>query len=78
MLEALDRLMMQGKIRYIGCSNYSGWLVMKSLAVSDRDRRPRFVTQQIHYTIDGHQGQFARERFSEADLALHRYLPVIG
>ena len=41
---ALDTLVRQGKLRYIGCSNYSGWHIMKSLAVSDRDRRPRFVT----------------------------------
>jgi aryl-alcohol dehydrogenase-like predicted oxidoreductase len=58
MLEALDRLVSQGKIRYIGCSNFSGWHVMKSLAVSDRDRRPRFVTQQIHYTIEAREAEY--------------------
>lgn len=58
MLAALDQLVMQGKVRYIGCSNYSGWHVMKSLAVSDRDRRPRFVTQQIHYTIEAREAEY--------------------
>lgn len=57
-LAALDTLVQQGKIRYIGCSNYSGWQVMKSLAVSDRDRRPRFVTQQIHYTLEAREAEY--------------------
>ncbi|MGB4361748.1 MAG: aldo/keto reductase, partial [Rhodoferax sp.] len=35
MLSALDTLVAQGKIRYIGCSNYSGWHIMKALGVSD-------------------------------------------
>lgn len=57
-LAALDTLVSQGKVRYIGCSNYSGWHVMKSLAVSDRDRRPRFVTQQIHYTLEAREAEY--------------------
>lgn len=57
-LAALDTLVTQGKVRYIGCSNYSGWQVMKSLAVSDRDRRPRFVTQQIHYTLEAREAEY--------------------
>ncbi len=58
MLAALDTLVTQGKVRYIGCSNYSGWHVMKSLAVSERDRRPRFVTQQIHYTLEAREAEY--------------------
>ncbi len=57
-LAALDTLVTQGKVRYIGCSNYSGWQVMKSLAISDRDRRPRFVTQQIHYTLEAREAEY--------------------
>jgi aryl-alcohol dehydrogenase-like predicted oxidoreductase len=57
-LAALDTLVTQGKVRYIGCSNYSGWQVMKSLAASDRDRRPRFVTQQIHYTLEAREAEY--------------------
>jgi aryl-alcohol dehydrogenase-like predicted oxidoreductase len=49
-LEALDSLVRRGLVRYIGCSNYSGWHVMKALAVSEREHRQRFVSQQIHYT----------------------------
>ena len=57
-MAALDMLVQQGKIRYIGCSNYSGWHVMKSLMVADRDRRERFVTQQIHYTIEAREAEY--------------------
>lgn len=57
-LAALDTLVQQGKVRYIGCSNYSGWQVMKSLAASDRDHRPRFVTQQIHYTLEAREAEY--------------------
>jgi aryl-alcohol dehydrogenase-like predicted oxidoreductase len=57
-LAALDTLVSQGKVRYIGCSNYSGWHVMKSLAASDRDRRARFVTQQIHYTLEAREAEY--------------------
>ena len=58
MLEALDTLVTQGKIRYIGCSNYSGWHVMKALGVSDMQRRQRFVTQQIHYTLEAREAEY--------------------
>jgi len=40
-----------GKVRYVGCSNFSAWHVMKSLAVSARDRLAPYVSQQIHYSL---------------------------
>ena len=43
-------------MRYIGCSNYSGWHIMKSLAASDR--RPRFVTPQIHHTQEAREVEY--------------------
>jgi aryl-alcohol dehydrogenase-like predicted oxidoreductase len=58
MLSALDGLIQAGKIRYIGCSNYSGWHLMKSLGVSDQRRLPRFVTQQIHYTLEAREAEY--------------------
>ncbi len=58
MLSALDSLVTQGKIRYIGCSNYSGWHIMKALGVSDMQRYPRFVTQQIHYTLQAREAEY--------------------
>jgi aryl-alcohol dehydrogenase-like predicted oxidoreductase len=58
MLSALDALMRQGKIRYIGCSNYSGWHIMKALCVSEVKNLPRFVTQQIHYTLEAREAEY--------------------
>ena len=58
MLSALDSLVAQGKIRYIGCSNYSGWHIMKALGVSDLHHYPRFVTQQIHYTLEAREAEY--------------------
>ena len=58
MLGALDSLVTQGKVRYIGCSNYSGWHIMKALGVSDLKDYPRFVTQQIHYTLEAREAEY--------------------
>ncbi len=58
MLSALDTLVQQGKIRYIGCSNYSGWHIMKALGVSELKNLPRFVTQQIHYTLEAREAEY--------------------
>jgi aryl-alcohol dehydrogenase-like predicted oxidoreductase len=52
-LRALDDLITAGKIRYIGCSNFSGWHLMKSLAVSERDGLARYVAHQAHYSLVG-------------------------
>jgi len=57
-MAALDTLVQHGKVRYVGCSNFSGWHLMKALAVADRDRRPRFVTQQIHYTLEAREAEY--------------------
>ncbi|MCJ8151186.1 aldo/keto reductase (plasmid) [Shinella sp. H4-D48] len=56
-MEALDTLVRQGKVRYIGCSNFSGWHIMKALGVSERDRYQRFVSQQIHYTLESRDAE---------------------
>ena len=50
-LATLDGLVRSGKVRYIGCSNYAGWQLMKSLAASDRNSWPRFVSHQIAYSL---------------------------
>src|SRR4029077_18530940 len=39
------------KIRYVGCSNFSGWHLMKSLAIADRYNLPRYVAHQAHYSL---------------------------
>jgi aryl-alcohol dehydrogenase-like predicted oxidoreductase len=50
-LRAFDDLVRQGKVRYIGCSNHSGWHVMKALGVSDREGYARYITQQVNYSL---------------------------
>ncbi len=57
-LEALDTLVKQGKIRYVGCSNYSAWHLMKALATSDAKGYQRFVSQQIHYTLQAREAEY--------------------
>ena len=57
-MAALDHLVTSGKVRYIGCSNYAGWHVMKSLAAADRAGGARFVTQQIHYTLEAREAEY--------------------
>jgi aryl-alcohol dehydrogenase-like predicted oxidoreductase len=50
-LSTLDNLIRSGKVRYIGCSNFSGWHLMKSLSVSERYGWARYVTQQVYYSL---------------------------
>jgi aryl-alcohol dehydrogenase-like predicted oxidoreductase len=57
-LEALDLLQRQGKVRYVGASNFSAWHLMKALGVAERDRLPRFVSQQIHYTLQAREAEY--------------------
>jgi aryl-alcohol dehydrogenase-like predicted oxidoreductase len=52
-LSALDDLVRSGKVRYVGCSNFSGWHLMKSLAVADRHGWPRYVAHQAYYSLVG-------------------------
>src|SRR5262249_534608 len=52
-LSTFDDLVRAGKIRYVGCSNFSGWHLMKSLAVSERYGYPRYVAHQVYYSLVG-------------------------
>lgn len=52
-LGTLDVLVKAGKIRYIGCSNYSGWHLMKSLAISEKCGLARYVAHQAYYSLIG-------------------------
>ncbi len=54
-LGALDRLIQDGKVRYIGCSNFSGWHVMKALATSERYGLARYVSYQGYYSLIGRE-----------------------
>ncbi|TWR25748.1 aldo/keto reductase [Mucilaginibacter pallidiroseus] len=50
-LRTLDDLISAGKIRYIACSNFSGWHLMKSLSVSERYGWARYVAHQAYYSL---------------------------
>jgi aryl-alcohol dehydrogenase-like predicted oxidoreductase len=52
-LSTLDGFVRDGKVRYIACSNYSGWQLMKALSVSERYGWSRFVAQQVYYSLVG-------------------------
>jgi aryl-alcohol dehydrogenase-like predicted oxidoreductase len=52
-LSTLDTLVRAGKIRYVGVSNFSGWHLMKSLAVAEKHGYPRYVANQTYYSLVG-------------------------
>ena len=52
-LDTLNTLVHSGKVRYIACSNFSGWHLMKSLAVADRYGWTRYVAHQVYYSLIG-------------------------
>jgi aryl-alcohol dehydrogenase-like predicted oxidoreductase len=52
-LSTLDDLVRAGKLRYVGVSNFSGWHLMKSLAVAERYGYPRYVANQAYYSLIG-------------------------
>jgi aryl-alcohol dehydrogenase-like predicted oxidoreductase len=54
-LSTLNDLVRAGKIRYIGCSNFSGWHLMKSLAISDKYGWSRYVAHQAYYSLIGRE-----------------------
>jgi aryl-alcohol dehydrogenase-like predicted oxidoreductase len=54
-LSTLNHLVESGKVRYIACSNFSGWHVMKALAVSDRYGWARYVGHQVYYSLVGRE-----------------------
>ncbi len=54
-LKTLDTLVQSGKVRYIACSNFSGWHLMKSLAVSERYGWARYAAHQAYYSLVGRE-----------------------
>ncbi len=57
-LDTLDTLVRSGKVRYVGCSNYTGWQMTKALGISDRLGYQRFVSQQIHYSLQAREAEY--------------------
>jgi aryl-alcohol dehydrogenase-like predicted oxidoreductase len=56
-LAAFDDLIRAGKVRYVGCSNYAGWQLMKALATSDRNGRARYISHQLYYSLAGRDAE---------------------
>ena len=54
-MQTLDDLVRAGKIRYLGCSNFSGWQLMKSLAYSEKHGLSRYVAHQAYYSLIGRE-----------------------
>ena len=50
-LRALDHLVQSGKVRYIGCSNYAAWQMMKALGISEARQLERFASNQLYYSL---------------------------
>jgi aryl-alcohol dehydrogenase-like predicted oxidoreductase len=72
--ETLNNFVREGKVRYIACSNFSGWHLMKSLAVAERYGWTRFVAHQVYYSLIGREYEWelmplgARPESGRADL----------
>jgi aryl-alcohol dehydrogenase-like predicted oxidoreductase len=54
-LSTLNHLVESGKVRYIACSNFSGWHLMKSLSVSERYGWAKYVGHQVYYSLIGRE-----------------------
>lgn len=59
-MAALDTLVRQGKVRYVGCSNYPAWRLMEALWASDKRNLVRYDAIQPHYSL-AHRAEFERE-----------------
>ena len=57
-LAALDHLVQSGKVRYVGCSNFTGWQVMKALGISDRTGLTRFVSHQVYLSLQERSAEY--------------------
>ena len=57
-VRAFDDLVRSGKVRYAGCSNYSGWQLMKALAIADRLGLSRPISQQINYSLIARDAEY--------------------
>jgi aryl-alcohol dehydrogenase-like predicted oxidoreductase len=78
-MEALDTLVKQGKIRYAACSNFSGWHIMKCLMASERHNYQRFVCQQIHYSVESRDAEYELLPIAvDQGVAVQVWSPIAG
>jgi aryl-alcohol dehydrogenase-like predicted oxidoreductase len=57
-LAALDYLLQSGMVRYVGCSNFAGWQVMKALGIAERSGLPSFVSQQVYLSLQERSAEY--------------------
>jgi aryl-alcohol dehydrogenase-like predicted oxidoreductase len=57
-LSALDHLLQSGKVRYVGCSNFAGWQVMKALGIGRQKGLPEFVSQQVYLSLQERSAEY--------------------
>jgi len=57
-LAALEHLVQSGKVRYVGCSNFAGWQVMKALSVAHARGLPAFVSQQVYLSLHERSAEY--------------------
>jgi aryl-alcohol dehydrogenase-like predicted oxidoreductase len=57
-LGALDHLLQSGKVRYVGCSNFAGWQVMKALGIARQRQLPAFVSQQVYLSLQERSAEY--------------------
>ena len=79
-LRAFDDLITQGKVRYIGASNYPAWLLTKSLWVSDKHGYARYDSLQPHYNL-AYRAEFERELMhlcKDQGIGVIPYSPLAG
>lgn len=78
-LEALDTLVRDGKVRYLGASNYAGWQLSKALGISERNGYQRFVSQQIHYTLQAREAEYELAPIAvDAGVGILSWSPLAG
>ena len=57
-LGALEQLLHSGKVRYVGCSNFAGWQVMKALGIARQKGMPEFVSQQVYLSLQERSAEY--------------------
>lgn len=78
-LRTLDDLISQGKVRYIGCSNFTGWQMMKGLSISEREHWEKFMTNEVQYSLLNREPEFEIvPACVDQGVALLAYSPLYG
>ncbi len=78
-LGTLDNLIQSGKVRYIGCSNFSGWQLMKSLSISERSRWSKYIAHQAYYSLVGREFEWdLMPLASDQDIGTVVWSPLAG